>query len=150
MLAQLMVNRARSVDSLHVEQSSNPLTNGPDVAESDSQDQAQARWEAYLQSRVRASRNIARKSRPSSLISNSSSSTSAIQVGPGLTRRGQSAMCLNYEERPPIQKALSTESVPVTKETRPLDILPSHPVHPVQSKAASNGSPPSQDGGKRR
>ena len=130
MLAQLMVNRARSVDSLHSSHSNSPLVNGCDNSEAGSQDQAQARWEAYLQSRVRASRNIQRRSRPST-------------------------MCLNFDERHAMQKSHSVDSVPVEKETvvhvpRPLEILPSHPVHPAQVAHPAGAAQSGPDGVKGR
>ena len=154
MLAQLMVNRARSVDSLHSSHSNSPLVNGCDNSEAGSQDQAQARWEAYLQSRVRASRNIQRRSRPSSMIT-TGTSTSATEFGPVPARKGQSTMCLNFDESHAMQKSHSVDSVPVEKETvvhvpRPLEILPSHPVHPAQVAHPAGAAQSGPDGSKGR
>ena len=97
MLANLMLDKNKEADT-----DSASMCNGA----VDAQASAKLRWEAYLQSRLRASRNIMRKSRPNSMLSTASAPVSS---SPSFLSRSGRAQSLNMsqEDRRALERAVS-------------------------------------------
>ena len=71
---------------------------------------AKQRWEAYLQSRLRTSRNLMRKPRPSSLVSTASAPVS-FSSSPGALSVSGRAQSLNMDERRSLDKGHDSPGV---------------------------------------